>query len=760
MTNINTNHQIGGLYFEDSKGEKLEFPLKYTAVTAKITGNLSRVEVSQSFENPFDKSLEAVYVFPLPDEAAVDEMEIKIGEIIIKGNIKKREEAVAIYEQAKKQGHTAGLLEQERDNIFTQSLANIKPGEKIDVTIRYSDSLKFTGGDYEFVFPMVVGPRYIPGMPIDDSPDTDRVPDASRITPPMIPQGMRTGHDISLVLEINAGFPISKVDSPSHQVEIEETQANQIIRVQLIQEDSIPNKDFILRYQVSSQETQSTVITQKDSRGGHFLVYLIPALAYQKDEIIPKDVVFLVDTSGSQSGKPLEQCQELMRRFIDGLNPNDTFSILDFSNQVRRLSKTPLTNTPENCSQAITYINNLRAGGGTEMLGGIRAAINFPAAKGRLRTVVLLSDGYIGNENEILAEVQQYLQLGNRLFSFGAGSSVNRFLLNRIAEVGRGISTIIRHDEPTKEVVEKFFQQINNPVLSNIEIIWEGVGEKPVIYPAAPPDLFANQPLVLFGRKQDNVAGKLTISGVSAGGEDYEKIFDIDFDSATENPAVAQLWGRDRIKDLMNQMFGYETKTGVEEVTETALTYQLLSQYTAFIAVSDDERVNPQQDSISMQVPVEMPEAVDFMQMEMHRGITAAGGMARIARLMSPGAQSIERKSLNLAAREWQSFERERGISITPSNHYLEIVKVTGLDETAISNLQQYLEKFFLGRALQGEIVFEFSIRNNRVRRIVLDKQNYTEISTGLIRQLTEFIRAWKPSQKTAEKVVLILGDR
>lgn len=760
MKAIDTNHQIGGLYFEDSKGEKLGFPLKYTAVTAKVTGNLSRVEVSQSFENPFDKSLEAVYVFPLPDEAAVDEMEIKIGEIIIKGNIKKREEAVAIYEQAKKQGHTAGLLEQERDNIFTQSLANIKPGEKIDVTIRYSDSLKFTGGDYEFVFPMVVGPRYIPGMVIDSNGDTDKVADASRITPPMIPQGMRTGHDISLVLEINAGFPISKVDSPSHQVEIEETQANQIIRVQLIQEDSIPNKDFILRYQVSSQETQSTVITQKDSRGGHFLVYLIPALAYQQDEIIPKDIVFLVDTSGSQSGKPLEQCQELMRRFIDGLNPNDTFSILDFSNQVRRLSKTPLTNTPENCSQAITYINNLRAGGGTEMLGGIRAAINFPAAKGRLRTVVLLSDGYIGNENEILAEVQQYLQLGNRLFSFGAGSSVNRFLLNRIAEVGRGISTIIRHDEPTKEVVEKFFQQINNPVLSNIEITWEGVGEKPVIYPAAPPDLFANQPLVLFGRKQDNVAGKLTISGVSAGGEDYEKIFDIDFDSATENPAVAQLWGRDRIKDLMNQMFGYETKTGVEEVTETALTYQLLSQYTAFIAVSDDERVNPQQDSISMQVPVEMPEAVDFMQMEMHRGITAAGGMARIARLMSPGAQSIERKSLNLAAREWQSFERERGISITPSNHYLEIVKVTGLDETAISNLQQYLEKFFLGRALQGEIVFEFSIRNNRVRRIVLDKQNSTEISTGLIRQLIEFIRAWKPSQKTAKKVVLILGDR
>ncbi len=759
MTTINKNHQIGGLYFESSQGEKLEFPLKHTAVKAKINGNLSRVEVSQSFENPFDKPLEAIYIFPLPDEAAVDEMEIKIGSSIIKGNIKKREEAVAIYEQAKKQGRTAGLLEQERDNIFTQSLANIKPGEQIDVTIRYSDSLKFVGGDYEFVFPMVVGPRYIPGTPIDDNGDTDTVPDASRITPPIIPQGMRSGHDISLVLEIDAGLPVSKVDSPSHQLEIEEIEENQIIRIKLAEEDNIPNKDFILRYQVSTEATQSTVITQTDNRGGHFAVYLIPALQYQTDDIIPKDVVFLVDTSGSQSGPPLQQCKELMRRFINGLNPKDTFSILDFSFQVRRLSKTPLANTPENRSQAINYINNLTAGGGTEMLGGIQAAINFPAPKGRLRTVVLLSDGYIGNENQILAEVQQNLQLGNRLFSFGAGSSVNRFLLNRIAEVGRGISTIIGHDEPTQEVVEKFFQQINNPVLSNIEITWDGVGETPVIYPVLAPDLFAEQPLVLFGRKQDNISGLLSIKGVAAGGEDYENIFEINFESATENPAVAQLWGRARIKDLMNQMFGYETKTGVEEVTETALTYQLLSQYTAFIAVSDDQRLNPL-DSISMEIPVEMSGATDFMEMEKERGISVGGGMLQIARSISPGGQSVLAKSSNSRARTSQSVKRKRDISKTSSNRCLEIVKVTGLDETAISDLQEYLQHFYLRVELKGEIVFEFSIKRNRVRSLVLDEKKSTNIPLALINKLIPFLQAWKSPQKVAKQVVLTLRSR
>ncbi|MEH2079609.1 MAG: VIT and VWA domain-containing protein [Nostoc sp.] len=303
-------------------------------------------------------------------------MEIKIGNCTIIGNIKKREEAVAIYEKVKQEGRTVGLLEQERDNIFTQSLANIKPGEQIDVTIRYTESLKFEAGNYEFVFPMVVGPRYIPGTPIDGSGDTDQVPDASRITPPVVLEKRRSLHNINVTVEIDAGLPIYEVRSPSHQLKIE--YSGQIVRIQLAGEDTIPNKDLILRYQVSGKKTQSTVLTQADDRGGHFAIYLIPALEYSTDEIVPKDVVFLVDTSGSQSGDPLQKCQELMRRFIDGLNPNDTFTIIDFSDRVRQLSPTPLPNTSENRAQAIAYINNLQADGSTEMLSGIRTAINLP----------------------------------------------------------------------------------------------------------------------------------------------------------------------------------------------------------------------------------------------------------------------------------------------------------------------------------------------------------------------------------------------
>ncbi|MEH1969943.1 after-VIT domain-containing protein [Nostoc sp.] len=776
------NQHLGGLYVQSHQGEQLVFPLKHTEVIAKIAGNLSRVEVIQSFENPFKQPLEAVYLFPLPDEAAVDDMEIKIGDAfgnpsgvrIIKGNIKKREEAVAIYEKAKQEGRTAGLLEQERDNIFTQSLANIKPGEQIDVTIRYTESLKFEAGNYEFVFPMVVGPRYIPGTPIDGSGDTDQVPDASRITPPVVLEGTRrpslsqtSRHNINVTVEIDAGLPIYQVRSPSHQLAIEHS--GKIVRIQLAGEDTIPNKDLILRYQVSGQETQSTVLTQADDRGGHFAIYLIPALEYSTDEIVPKDVVFLVDTSGSQSGDPLWKCQELMRRFINGLNPNDTFTIIDFSDRVRQLSKKPLPNTPENRAQAIAYINNLQADGSTEMLSGIRTAINFPTPIGRLRSVVLLTDGYIGNENEILAEVQQHLQPGNRLYSFGAGSSVNRFLLNRIAEIGRGISRIIRHDEPTEEVAEKFYRQINNPVLTNIQISWQGETESPVIYPAIAPDLFSEQPLVLFGRKQDRVSGNLQISGIAAGGKHYEKTFNLKFEE-TGNLAVAQLWGRACIKDLMNQMVSFETKAGVEAVTETALTYQLLSQYTAFVAVSDDVRVEPGSEYLSMQVPVEMPEAVSYQGVF---GNAPAGGFApqmKFSKLSAPASaeapdflrqrrspQSPVGKEVEISlSLDFEETEQDE-ILDTAISHQLEVIGVTGLDDTEIADLTQHLQQLNFPSGFSGEIVFEFSVKKGRVERVVLDEETSTLKDAVVVEKIKRSLLLWRVPLSTTGKLVLIL---
>jgi Ca-activated chloride channel family protein len=771
----------GGLFVQSPTGQQV-FPLKHTEVAAKIAGNISRVEVTQTFENPFKNPLEAVYVFPLPDESAVDDLEIKIGDRIIKGDIKKREEAKEIYERARQAGRTASLLEQERDNIFTQSLANIKPGEQIQVTIRYTDSLKFEKGDYEFVFPMVVGPRYIPGSQIEGSNgDTDQVPDASRINPPIARPGTRSGHDINVTVDIDAGVAIAEVHSPSHQIRIERPDNSTgflkgfaqtgHVQVKLGGEDTIPNKDLILRYRVANNNTQATVLTQSDEKGGHFATYLIPALDYRSNEIVPKDVVFLMDTSGSQQGDPLAKSQELMRQFINGLNPNDTFSIIDFANTTQQLSAAPLPNTPANRAKAMAYINQLNANGGTELLNGIRTVLNFsPAPEGRLRSVVLLTDGYIGNDNEVIAEVQRQLKPGNRLYSFGVGSSVNRFLLNRLAEVGRGTSQVIRQDEPTQAVAEKFFRQINNPVLTNIQVSWEGSGQAPEIYPLAAPDLFANQPLVLFGRKLDRTPGSLHITGIAAGGKRYEKTLNVNFNG--NNPGIAQLWGRARIKDLMNQMFGGEVKSGVEAVTNTALAYHLVSAYTALVAVSEEVRVNPDGTQQKVQVPVELPQGVSYQgtvgkvdQAAQRSNIASApapipqplGALQRRIRATAPSASDSavppvplspgrDRTQVGIAPRQEAApaSESAKTANRQQVSSRMQVIQADGLDAVAIASLTQHLQGLNLALGVGGEITLDLPVSNGRVSRVILDDQNSTLRDPAIIDLIKRQLLSWQ----------------
>ena len=601
-----TPSDAGGLYAQVD-GDTVSFPLERTEVQANIAGNVSRVEVRQQFTNPYDRPLEAIYQFPLPEDAAVDDMEIRIGDLVVRGEIRERQEAQEIYEQAVEAGQTAALLEQERPNLFTQSLANIVPGETIQVVIRYTDSLEFEGGDYEFDFPTVVGPRYIP------EGNVSQVPDAPRVSPRNLPPEQSSAQHISLTVDIDAGVPIQEVHSPSHSIETREIAGGSAIQVTLADEEVPLNKDFILRYRVTGDRTQATVLTQSDDRGGHFATYFIPAARYQPDEIAPKDVVFLIDTSGSQAGPPIEQSKELMRHFIEQLNPEDTFSILDFSNATRQLSATPLSNTREHRQQALRYINRLEAGGGTELRNGIDTVLQFPASEGgRLRSIVLLTDGLIGNDEEIIGVIRDRLKPGNRIYAFGVGPATNRFLLERLAELGRGTSEILPPNEPADTVVETFVQTINNPVLTSVQLNWVGDGNSPKIYPIRPPDLFANQPLVVFGRKDDGQNGQLEVSGRLANGDWYREVLDVTFDAGSGNEGIAQLWGRARIKDLMNQMYRRETEFGIQAVIDTALDYRLLSKYTAFVAVTEEVRVDPDGESLRQNVPLESPEGMQL----------------------------------------------------------------------------------------------------------------------------------------------------
>src|SRR5215213_8485455 len=308
-------------------------PLKNTSVKAEISGFLARVKVTQEFENNFAEKIEAVYVFPLPANAAVDDMTMKIGDRTVRGQIKKREEAREIYEAAKSNGQIASLLDQERTNIFTQAVANILPGEKVSIEISYVETLKYENGQYEFVFPMVVGPRYIPGNPTGQqaggfSPDTDKVPDASKVTPNVAKD--RAGHDISIEVRLDAGVPVEAIASKSHQVESNQLSANSSL-IKLKNEKTIPNKDFVLRYDVAGKKIEDAVLLHRAEKGGYFTLILQPPDNPRVEDVTPKEIVFVLDSSGSMEGFPIEKAKESMKLALDGLNPQDTFNLITFA---------------------------------------------------------------------------------------------------------------------------------------------------------------------------------------------------------------------------------------------------------------------------------------------------------------------------------------------------------------------------------------------------------------------------------------------
>ncbi len=608
-----------------------QFPLEHTDVHAEIVGNVARVEVTQHFHNPYDKKIEAVYVFPLPNRAAVDDMEIHVGDRTVKGIIKKRDEARRIYEQAKKSGHVAALLDQERTNIFTQSVANILPGNKIQVRIRYFETLPFVDNDYTFSFPMVVGPRFIPGDPSSGkergwSPDTTDVPDASRITPPVLEPGQRSGHDISLKVSLDAGVELADLTSPSHKVDIDR-QTKNLAQIELEQGDSIPNKDFVLRYRLKGNGPQLVFLPHRSNEDGYFLMLLQPEAQPAPDKITPKEMVFVVDGSGSMRGFPMDKVKEAMRYSLKNLNPEDTFQIIKFSNRAETFSPAPVEATEANIQQGLGYIEGLSGRGGTIMLEGIRTALSPPEDPERLRIISFMTDGYIGNENQILAYLEKNLG-GARLFSFGIGSSVNRYLLDKMAEFGRGAVEYVLLKDNSEEPVERFYERVRNPYLTDIEIDWGGASVESV-YPKRVPDLFVGQPVVLHGRYAQHGKATLTLRA-RLGGKPYQQKVDITFPRKhEEGEAIGTLWARARIEELSNRQIAEPKPEIVDEITRVALEHRLVSAYTSFVAV-EERIVTGSDEPVLVEVPVEMPDGVSY------EGVF--GGEARMAKAMSLAA--------------------------------------------------------------------------------------------------------------------------
>jgi Ca-activated chloride channel family protein len=608
-----TQSTQGELTIYDQEGKPAgACPLKHTDVKADISGFLVRATVTQEFENSADHKIEAIYTFPLPQNAAVDDMTMLVGGRTVKGKIAKREEAKQIYENARRNGNVAALLDQERPNIFTQAVTNIMPGEKVKIVISYVETLKYEDGNYEFVFPMVVGPRYIPGNAISKTGggwanDTDRVPDASRITPNVAKPGTRAGHDISITISLDAGVPIDNVISKTHDVDINRNGNKAVVKLK--NQASLPNKDFILKYDVAGQKINDAILTHNNKNGGFFQLILQPPDRPSANQITPKELVFVLDTSGSMSGFPIEKAKEAMKHAIDGLNPHDTFNLITFAGDTHVLFPKPVAATPENLRMAQNFLADRRGGGGTEMMKAIRAALDPTDSQEHVRIVCFMTDGYIGNENEIIAEIKRHRNA--RIFSFGIGSSVNRFLLDKMSQAGRGEVEYVALNDDGSKAAKRFHERVQNPLLTDIEIDWGGLKVADV-YPKQIPDLFSAKPLVLTGKY--NGAGKATIRlrGKQAG-QTLTREITVDFPaSQPQHDVLATLWARTKIDDLTMQDPGNAERLDLREtITALGLQYRLMTQYTSFVAV-EEKIITDGTTPRRVDVPVEIPEGVSY----------------------------------------------------------------------------------------------------------------------------------------------------
>jgi Ca-activated chloride channel family protein len=606
----------GSLQATDASGKPVGLcPLKRTDVKAEISGFISRVRVTQEFENPFKEKIEAVYVFPLPQNAAVDDMTMLVGDRTVRGRILPREEARVVYEAARTNGQVASLLDQERPNIFTQAVANIMPGEKVTVTISYVETLKYEDGAYEFVFPMVVAPRYVPGTPTSPgaggtAPNTMQVPDASKITPPLTAKGTRAGHDISVEVALDAGVPIDVLKSNSHEIDVERPNGWSAL-VRLKNRTEIPNKDFVLKYDVAGGRVEDALLTHRTDKGGFFTLILQPPDRVTLEDLTPKEIVFVLDTSGSMQGFPIEKAKEAMKLALDGLHPQDTFNLITFAGDTHILFPQPVPATKLNLQKAQSFLATRAGGGGTEMMKAIKAALDPSDKQGHIRVVCFMTDGEVGNDFEIISEVQKHPQA--RVFAFGIGSSVNRFLLDKMAEEGRGEVEYVSLKDDGSLAARRFHERVRSPLLTDISVDWAGL---PVadVYPKRIPDLFSAKPVILSGRYTGGGRGLIRLKGKMSG-RDFVRELAVELPEAEARHDVLQtLWARTRIDDLMRQDYlgiqqGKAHADLKETITHLGIEYRLMTQFTSFVAV-EEMVVTEGGEPRRIEVPVELPEGM------------------------------------------------------------------------------------------------------------------------------------------------------
>lgn len=616
------------LYRSPLSGRYETVPLAHTDVALDVRGLVASATVTQQYVNNTNEPIEAVYVFPLPHDAAVYDMEIRIGNRVIRSVIKEREEAKRTYEAAKSEGKRAALVEEERPNIFTATVANLMPADHVDVRLRYVEALRWEESKLRLVFPMVVGPRYITGTQAVGhegtgwAADSDAVPDASRITPPVRNPETRPGHDISLSVDLDPGFEFASIKSVSHGITVKRL-ADGRQHVELASGATVPNKDFVLEVQQAESAQPRTALflsPEKDSGDTYFLLTAFPPTV-QPTKRVPLEMFYLIDISGSMSGTSIQQAREALLQALDRLTPADRFGIVAFNHSYYEFAAQPLTATSENVAAARSYVQGLEAGGGTEMLPALLHAMQKPETAGYLRHIVLLTDGDLGNEEQIFAALRHDLG-GARLYTVAIGSAPNFFLATKMAQFGRGSFTHIADISEIRERMGKLLETIESPVLTDVRLSFDGV-ELAEVYPQRLPDLFLGQPLLVFGRISQGRKGTVRLTA-RANDQPFETSIPFDASTASFHPGITTLWARQRVEELMDRWREADEDARASIRTSLiahAIRYHLVTRFTSLLAV-EEVVANAGGESRTVPVPTELPAG---MELEKVFGAPATG---------------------------------------------------------------------------------------------------------------------------------------
>lgn len=558
-----------------------------------ISGMTARTKLKQRFINDTNVWQEAIYVFPLPTDSAVDVLRMKIGERVIIGEIKEKEEAKLVYARAKAEGKKASLLSQERPNIFTMAVANIGPGEEITVEIEFSQVVKLADGIFSLRFPMVVAPRYIPGVPIvtgdENAPlrfsgngwsvDSDQVPDASRITPLVRTPDETPQNQVRLTLELAAGFKVAEITSLYHGI-IVEGKNEQIQRIRFNGE-VLADRDFVLEWVAEKQQEPTAALFTETSEESHYHLLMLTPQTMNKKQITPaREMIFVLDTSGSMAGPSIEQAKKALVLAILQLSEQDRFNVIEFNSEVSILFDHPQKADKRNVGEALAFVRRLQADGGTEMMPALKLALDGQHAHERIRQVVFLTDGSVGNERELFQVIESRLG-DSRLFTVGIGSAPNSFFMSRAATIGRGSFTYIGKVSEVEKKMTLLFNKLEHPALTDITITGKGAAAVE-FFPNPVPDLYVGEPL-LVSVKTPKTSPTLEITGL-VNGQPWKQI--VETTDGAKRPGITGLWARQKIRTIMDsRSLGVQEEEIKKQVLSTALQYHLVSKYTNLVAV-------------------------------------------------------------------------------------------------------------------------------------------------------------------------------